>query len=167
MTLATSLLLESVNQKAPSSPMVIANGWLPPRIGTLLSGIVWAATPPAEKASSARQRANFDASVRRQAVNTPQTESVELKLIVMSGNCTARLNRQTGIGVAVVTFSRKMPGQFPRVNDQTGVFQGFGRHFRENFLYDCFADFYIFRDLGGESHASSCRCRMKSRCRMK
>src|SRR5581483_3864007 len=80
----------------------------------------------------------------------------------MSGNCTARLNRQTAIGVAVVTFSRKMPGQFPSVNDQTGVFQGFGRHFRENFLYDCFADFYIFRDLG-ESHASSCRCRMKYR----
>ena len=32
---ATLLLLESVNQKAPSSPIVIANGWLPPRIGTL------------------------------------------------------------------------------------------------------------------------------------
>jgi len=52
MIRATLLLLESVNQKAPSSSIVIANGWLPPRIGTLLTGVVWAATLAAEKAST-------------------------------------------------------------------------------------------------------------------
>src|SRR4030095_8445300 len=51
MIRATLLLLASVNQKAPSSPIVIANGWLPPRISTLLTGAVWAAASPAEKAS--------------------------------------------------------------------------------------------------------------------
>ena len=33
---ATSLLLERVNQKLPSAPIVIAKGWLPPRMGKLL-----------------------------------------------------------------------------------------------------------------------------------
>jgi hypothetical protein len=50
--LATLLLLESVNQKLPSSPIVIANGWLPPRIGRLLTSVVWAAELPAEKATA-------------------------------------------------------------------------------------------------------------------
>src|SRR5262245_46670801 len=52
MIRATLLLLASVNQKLPSSAIVIANGWLPPRIGTLLTGVVWAAAPPVERASA-------------------------------------------------------------------------------------------------------------------
>src|SRR5204863_5760493 len=43
---ATLLLLERVNRKLPSWPIVIANGWLPPRIGKLLAGVVWAAAIP-------------------------------------------------------------------------------------------------------------------------
>ena len=33
---ATTLLLERVNQKLPSEPIVIAKGWLPTRMGKLL-----------------------------------------------------------------------------------------------------------------------------------
>src|SRR5437763_17171797 len=50
---ATLLLFERVNQNLPSSPIVIANGWVPPRIGTLLAGVVWAAAIPAVRASAA------------------------------------------------------------------------------------------------------------------
>src|SRR5215813_15532125 len=51
---ATLLLLESVNQKLPSSLIVIANGWLPPRIGKILSVfIVWPSALPAETARAA------------------------------------------------------------------------------------------------------------------
>ena len=38
--------------KIAGGMLVIANGWLPPRMGTLLTGVVWAATLPAEKAST-------------------------------------------------------------------------------------------------------------------
>src|SRR5215471_11311938 len=50
---ATLLLFARVNQNLPSSPIVIANGWVPPRIGKLLPGVVWAAAMPAERASAA------------------------------------------------------------------------------------------------------------------
>jgi len=47
------LLVESVNQKLPSSPIVIAKGWVPPRIGNVLTGVVWAAALPIQAASAA------------------------------------------------------------------------------------------------------------------
>src|SRR5947199_3417425 len=59
---ATLLLLERVNQNLPSSPIVIANGWVPPRIGTLLAGVVWAVALPAERASAAMPQVSLKQS---------------------------------------------------------------------------------------------------------
>src|SRR5205807_89449 len=61
---ATLLLLERVNQKLPSSAIVIANGWVPPRIGTLLSGIVWAVALPVERTSAAMPQVSLKQSWR-------------------------------------------------------------------------------------------------------
>src|ERR1700756_2380844 len=52
-TRATLLLFARVNQDLPSSPIVIANGSVPPRIGKVLPGVVWAAAVPAKTPSAA------------------------------------------------------------------------------------------------------------------
>src|SRR6476659_6929730 len=51
---ATLLLFARVNQNLPYSPIVIANGCVPPRIGKLLPGVVWAITLPTDNATAAR-----------------------------------------------------------------------------------------------------------------
>src|SRR5438046_5701466 len=67
---ATLLLLERVNQNLPSSAIVIANGWVPPRIGKLLPGVAWAATLPAERASAAMPQASLKLSSFTQSILT-------------------------------------------------------------------------------------------------
>ena len=72
---ATLLLLERVNQKLPSSPMVIAKGWVPPRIGKLLTCVVWAAALPMEKTTAAMPQVSLKLT-RRRAATKPATADV-------------------------------------------------------------------------------------------
>ena len=81
---ATSLLLERVNQKLPSGPIVIAKGWLPPRMGKLLElggmsldGNAWEVGKPTQSASTASPRVNLSPNVWRKSANIARADAVQ------------------------------------------------------------------------------------------
>ena len=75
---ATKLLLERVNQKLPSAPIVIEKGWLPLRMGKLsLGGNAWEVGEPTQSASTVRPRVNLGRSVWQKAANIARADSVQ------------------------------------------------------------------------------------------
>ncbi len=80
---ATKLLLERVNQKLPSAPIVIEKGWLPLRMGKLfynlcsLGGNAWEVGESTQSASTVRPRVNLGPSVWQKAANIARADWVQ------------------------------------------------------------------------------------------
>src|SRR6478672_1715960 len=76
---ATKLLLERVNQKLPSAPIVIAKGWLPLRMGKpSLGGDAWEVGEPTQRASTVRPRVDLGPSLWQKAANIARADSGQL-----------------------------------------------------------------------------------------